>query len=136
MICVHECQWATSSNPCQMWIIGSNSRVGAHIRNWHRGQNHIDTKSTAECLWGGCSKTMLKGSINRHIVTAHLEEAFRCQRCDRELPRKDVYNQHIEDSESCRGAGAAMVYGTPCVVIDASLALRRGGATRYAVNRV
>ena len=64
MITVHECQWAMSDDPCGMWIIGSRSRVGAHIREWHARQGYTDTTST--CLWEKCAKTMHKGSINRH----------------------------------------------------------------------
>ena len=116
MISVHECRWATSSNPCGMWIIGSRSRVGDHIRKWHTGQRHAN--STAKCMWDGCAKAMLKDSINRHLVTVHLGEGFHCRGCDQEFPRKDVYNQHAEDSEVCRDAGAAMVYGTASRMID------------------
>ena len=61
---------------------------------------------------------MLKDSINRHVVTVHLGEGFHCRGCDQEFPRKDVYNQHAEDSEVCRDAGAAMVYGTASRMID------------------
>ncbi|KAF8418250.1 hypothetical protein L210DRAFT_408442 [Boletus edulis BED1] len=129
-ISVHECLWATSGGPCGMWIIGSRPRVGAHIRKWHPVQNH--TKSTAECLWYGCAKTMLKDSINRHVVTSHFKEAFHCQGCDEEFSRQDVYNQHVEDSEMCKGTGAAIVYGTERRVIDAHQALHQGGAIRYA----
>ena len=115
MISVHECRWAAPSNPCGMWIICSKSRVGAHIRKWHPSQN-----ATTECLWDGCtrSKAMRKDSINRHVVTVHLGEGFRCQGCDQEFPRKDVYNLHADNRQACRDAGVAMVYGTECKVID------------------
>ena len=132
MINVHECRWARSSNPCGMWIIGSRPHVGAHIRKWHTSQRHANT--TTECLWDGCrcTRAMRKDSINRHVVTVHLGEGFHCQGCDQGFPRKDVYKQHVEDSEACRGAGAAMVYGTKPSVIDTRQALHRGGAIRYA----
>jgi len=125
MVSVHECQWSMSSNPCGMWIIGSRSRVGAHIRRWHAKHAH----TTPKCLWEGCAKTMLKDSINRHVVTIHLGEGFHCQGCNQEFPRKDVYNQHVEDSEACRGAVAVMVYGADSKrkVIDTRHALHRGG---------
>ncbi|KAF8546469.1 hypothetical protein OG21DRAFT_1119542 [Imleria badia] len=129
VINVYECQWAVSSNPCGMWIIPSRSRVGTHIRKWHTKQKHA--KNAAECLWDGCAEMMLKDSINRHLVTIHFGEAFHCQGCDREFPRKDVYNKHVEDGEVCRGAGVAMVYGTEHRVIDTRQALHRG-TIRYA----
>lgn len=74
---------------------------------------------------------MTKGSMNRHVVTVHLGEGFHCKGCDQEFPRKDVYNQHINDNEECKGAGAVMVYGTERRVIDARQALQGGGITRY-----
>ena len=74
---------------------------------------------------------MRKDSINCHVVTVHLGEGFHCEGCDQEFPRKDVYNQHVEDNEACRGAGSAMVYGTAPRVIDTRQALHRG-AIRYA----
>ena len=122
MINVHECRWALSSNPCGMWIIGSRPHVGAHIRKWHTSQRHANT--TTECLWDGCQcARMRKDSINRHVVTVHLGEGFHCQGCDQEFPRKDVYNQHVEDNQACRAAGAAMVYGTEPMMIDTRQAL-------------
>ncbi|KAI9574211.1 hypothetical protein HD554DRAFT_2045351 [Boletus coccyginus] len=130
IISIYKCQWSMSGDPCGMWIIGSRSRVGAHIRRWHAGRRHADT--TSKCLWEGCAKTMLKDSINRHIVTVHLGEGFHCQGCDQEFSRKDVYNQHVEDCEACRGAVATMVYSVECKVIDTRQALHRGGAIRYA----
>jgi len=130
MISVHECQWSMSSDPCGMWIIGSRSRVGAHIRGWHASRRHADT--TPKCLWKGCAKTMLKDSINRHVVTVHLGERFHCQGCDHEFPRKDVYNKHAEDGEACKGAVAAMVCRVERKVIDTRHALDRGGPIRYA----
>ncbi|KAI9568854.1 hypothetical protein HD554DRAFT_2096257, partial [Boletus coccyginus] len=97
---------------------------------WHARQRHADT--APKCLWEGCARGMLKDSINRHVVTVHLGEGFRCQSCDQEFSRKDVYNQHVEDGEACRDAVAAMVYGTERRVIDTRQALHRGGKVRYA----
>ncbi|KAF8550016.1 hypothetical protein OG21DRAFT_519301 [Imleria badia] len=129
MISVHECQWAASGNPCGMWIIPSRPSVGNHIRKWHTRQRHAN--STVKCLWYGCDEAMHKDSINRHVVTVHFGEAFHCQGCDQEFPRKDVYNQHVEDGEACKVAGATMVYGTEHRAIDKRQALHRGGTVRY-----
>ncbi|KAF8546115.1 hypothetical protein OG21DRAFT_1586552 [Imleria badia] len=89
MISVYECQWAASGNPCGMWIIPSRRSVGNHIRATKR-----------------CTKTR----FNCHVMTVHFGEAFHCQGCDQEFPRKDVYNQHVEVGETCRVAGAAMIW--------------------------
>lgn len=75
---------------------------------------------------------MLKDSISRHVVTVHLGEGFHCQGCHKEFSRKDVYGQHVQKVELCRGAGATMVYGTECRVIDKRKALQQGGTVRYA----
>ena len=132
MISVHECQWARSSDPCGMWIIGSRPRVSAHIRKWHT-QSQAGSRSM--CLWDGCttSKAMLKDSINRHIVTVHLDEGFHCQGCEQVFSRKDVYDQHVESGELCHDAGATLVYGTERREIDTRRVLQRGGHTiRYS----
>ncbi|KAH0829002.1 hypothetical protein J3R83DRAFT_2453 [Lanmaoa asiatica] len=130
MTSVHECRWARSSSPCGMWIIGSRARVGAHVRRWHR-PTHASSK--ARCLWDGCTaKAMLKDSINCHVMTVYLGEGFHCQECDQKFLRKDVYDQHIQKGGLCRDAGAAMVYGTACRVIDARKALQQGGEVCYA----
>ena len=134
LISVHECHLAKSSNLCGMWIVGSRSRVGAHIRKWH-SQSNADSTVKCQCQWDGCttSKAMLKDSINRHVVTVHLGEGFHCQGCNEEFSRKDVYDKHVANAEVCRNAGAAIVYDTGHMVIDTRQALQRGGgAVRYA----
>ena len=55
-ISVHKCRWDASNGPCGMWIMGSRSHVGAHIRTWHSRRRQVN--STAECLWEGCTQTM------------------------------------------------------------------------------
>ena len=76
---------------------------------------------------------MLRDSINRHVVTVHFGEGFRCQGCEREFSRKDVYDKHVASGGVCGGVGAAIVYGTERRVIDTRQALQRGGdAIRYA----
>ncbi|KAI9573221.1 hypothetical protein HD554DRAFT_2059897 [Boletus coccyginus] len=131
IISVYECHWDKSSSPCGLWIVGSRSRVGAHIRKWHT-QSYAG--SMVKCLWEGCTsrKSMLKYSINRHVATVHIEEGFRCQGCNQEFSRKDMYDKHVQKSEVCRDAGAMMVYGTERRVIDTSQVLWRGGAVRDA----
>ncbi|KAG8220496.1 hypothetical protein J3R82DRAFT_3194 [Butyriboletus roseoflavus] len=131
MINVHECQWAKSTNPCGMWIIGSRARIGAHVRKWH-ARTYVASAGT-QCLWEGCTAdVMLKDSINRHVVTVHLGERFSCWGCNQKFSRKDVYDQHVQKGEACRDAGAAVVYGTACRMIDTHMALQQGGAVRYA----
>ena len=132
MISVHECHWARSSDPCGMWIMGARSRVSAHIRKWHPRK---DVDSRVKCLWDGCtsSKAMLQDSINRHVVTVHLDEGFHCQGCDEVFSRKDVYRQHVASGEVCEYAGVAIVYGTERRQIDTRQALQQGGhAVRHS----
>ncbi|KAG9311442.1 hypothetical protein JVU11DRAFT_8555 [Chiua virens] len=131
LIVVHECLWAKDGNPCDMWIVGSRSGVGAHVRKWH-GYTHTEGRATLACMWDGCEKKMTQGSINRHVVTAHLEERFHCQGCEQTFSRKDVYKQHVEKEEVCKGLGAKMVYGTERRVIDVHEALQQEGALRYS----
>ena len=132
MISIHECQWAISSNPCGMWIVGSKSHISAHIRKWH-DQGH--TNRTARCLWDGCTttKAMLRDSLNRHILTVHIGEGFHCHECNQTFSRKNVYDSHLEIGEACRDSGIAIVYGTERRVIDTRRALERAGdVVRYA----
>ncbi|KAI9573243.1 hypothetical protein HD554DRAFT_1158466 [Boletus coccyginus] len=140
MIRVHKCWWAKSGDPCEMWIVGSRTHVGAHIQKWHR-QEHADTSSAVrcKCLWSGCttSKAMRNDSINRHIVSVHLGEGFHCQGCDKEFSRGDVYDKHVQngDLEVCRDVGAVIVYGAEHRVIDARQAFQQTGvAVRYAAE--
>ncbi|KAF8549734.1 hypothetical protein OG21DRAFT_557995 [Imleria badia] len=131
MISVHECQWDMTSNPCGMWIVCDRSRVGAHIRKWHTGEWNASRK-IAKCLWGGCTATMHTDSINRHVLSVHLGEAFHCQGCDKEFARKDTYIQHVKRDDVCRHTGPVKVYGTKRRVIDTRNAVRQGVAIRYA----
>ncbi|KAN0081631.1 hypothetical protein V8E55_009255 [Tylopilus felleus] len=131
MISVHECQWAISTNPCGMWIIGTRSHVSAHVRKWHSPRH---TAKTAGCLWGGCTtrKAMLRDSLNRHILTVHLREGFHCHGCNQTFSRKDVYDTHVGSDEVCKHAGVAIVYSTERRMIDTRRALQRAGdAVRY-----
>ncbi|KAI9573250.1 hypothetical protein HD554DRAFT_1161528 [Boletus coccyginus] len=135
MISVHECRWDQSSNSCGMWIIGSKPHVSAHILKWHQ-QEHADSTVKRRCLWDGCttSKEMRKDSVSRHIISVHLEEEFHCQGCNKEFPRRDVYDKHVQNNEVCRDAGAAIVYGAEHEAINARQALQqREAPVRYAL---
>ncbi|KAF9232219.1 hypothetical protein BU15DRAFT_81483 [Melanogaster broomeanus] len=114
-----------------MWVIGTKGFIASHIQKWHT-KSREDRKST-KCQWDGCDAgVMLKDSIGRHIVNIHLGELLFCNECGKESPRKDVYEQHLERSEGCRAAGAAVTYLTEIKMIDAHEALKRRGAVRHA----
>ncbi|KAF9222368.1 hypothetical protein BS17DRAFT_185176 [Gyrodon lividus] len=131
LISVHECQWSKSNNPCGMWIIGTKAFVGSHIRKWHNSRRK--DRHATRCQWHDCdTRGMLKDSINRHVVTVHLGEVFFCKGCGEESPRQDVYEQHVEHNEGCRGAGTVVTYQTEMKMISAHEALKRGGAVRDA----
>ncbi|KAG1799774.1 uncharacterized protein HD556DRAFT_1305310 [Suillus plorans] len=53
-------------NLCGLYVEGTTSAMSAHLRR--HGIAGPDNISTI-CTWGGCSKTLKKGSMIRHLLT-------------------------------------------------------------------
>ncbi|KAG2079210.1 hypothetical protein BDR04DRAFT_27342 [Suillus decipiens] len=92
---------------CGMHVEGTASAISAHLRSHDTtGPNSISTI----CTWGGCSKTLKKGSLTRHLLT-HLGIKARCSVCGVVKCRRDLVRAHIKSSELCHSATADNVDG-------------------------
>jgi hypothetical protein len=112
---VYECElWGA---PCGMCLEGTTSAVSAHLRR--HGIAGPDS-AIITCTWGGCYKTLKKGSMARHIRT-HLGIKMRCSACGVVRCRHDLLRAHINSSGPCHFATANDVPGPEgCVVVPTS----------------
>lgn len=92
---------------CGMFVEGTTWAIAAHLRG--HGITGPDTASTS-CTWGGCSKTLKRGCMTRHILT-HLGVKVRCSVCGVVKCRHDLLRAHIKSSEQCRFAFVDIVHG-------------------------
>src|SRR5882757_4706024 len=104
-VVVYECK--LQGVPCGLCVEGTTSAVSAHLRR-HGITGPEDASTT--CTWGGCSKTLKRGSMTRHILT-HLGVKVRCPVCGAVKSRYDIFRAHIKFSEPCHLASAEMVDG-------------------------
>ncbi|KAG2342468.1 hypothetical protein BDR05DRAFT_964071 [Suillus weaverae] len=92
---------------CGLYVEGTTRAVSAHLRR--HGITGPDSTSII-CTWGGCSKTLKKGSMARHLLT-HLGVKVRCSACGVVKCRHDLLRAHIKSSEPCQSAVADNVHG-------------------------
>ncbi|KAG1756102.1 hypothetical protein EDB19DRAFT_451960 [Suillus lakei] len=104
-VVVYECK--LQGEPCGMSMEGTTGAVSTHLRG--HGITGPDSAITT-CTWGGCYKTLKKGSMARHILT-HLSVKVRCSVCGVVKCRHDLLRAHIKSSESCNLAIADNVHG-------------------------
>jgi len=102
---VYECK---AAGPCGLYLEGTQSAISAHLRR--HGITASPDHNTIDCPWGGCSKTMKKDSLTRHILT-HIGVRARCSMCGLVRSRSDVIRAHIASSESCKFAFSEVVHG-------------------------
>ncbi|KAG1863761.1 hypothetical protein F4604DRAFT_1683618 [Suillus subluteus] len=108
---VYEC--GLQGTPCGMCLEGTTSAVSAHLRR--HGVTGPDSAVTI-CTWGGCYKTLKKGSMTRHIL-AHLGVKACCSICGVVKCRYDLLRAHINSSETCHFAIADNVPGPEGYVV-------------------
>ncbi|KAG2354895.1 hypothetical protein BDR07DRAFT_583565 [Suillus spraguei] len=102
---LYKCQ--LQGIPCGLHVEGTTSAVSAHLRR--HGITGPDSTSTI-CTWSGCSKTLKKGSMTRHLLT-HLGVKVRCSACGVVMCRHDLLRAHIKSAEPCHSAIADTVRG-------------------------
>src|SRR6267154_1549616 len=88
-VVVYECK--LQGVPCGLCVEGTTSAVSAHLRR--HGITGPENASTT-CTWGGCSKTLKRGSMTRHILT-HLSVKARCSVCGVKKCRYDLVRAQI-----------------------------------------
>jgi hypothetical protein len=104
-VVLYRCQ--LQGIPCGLHIEGTTCAASAHLRR----HGIIGPDSTRIiCTWGGCSKTLKKGSMPRHLLT-HLGVKARCSACEVVMSRHDLIRKHIRSSEPCHSAIANTVHG-------------------------
>ncbi|KAG1861706.1 hypothetical protein F4604DRAFT_1787925, partial [Suillus subluteus] len=113
---VYECK--LEGVPCGMFVEGTTNAVSAHLRR--HGINSPDS-ARISCPWGGCSKTLKRGGLTRHILT-HLGVKVRCSICEVVRCRPTSFVR-ISDTQSCAISHLSKLSMDPMVVC---LSLRVG----------
>ena len=95
---VYTCQCVTDGSPCNAAVGGSVPAVRDHLKRDHAFRS-VGKKGVV-CPWVGCSRTLQRESIPRHIVTCHFRVRVLCIECGLTLSRRDVQSSH---AKACRG---------------------------------
>lgn len=99
-VVLYKCR--LQGNLCGLYVEGTTSAMSAHLRR--HGITGPDNISTI-CTWDGCSKTLKKGSMIRHLLT-HLGVKVCCSACGVVKCRHDLLRAHIKSSEPCHSQAA------------------------------
>lgn len=94
-----QCQWTTRGTQCGALIAGDRRSVTSHLRDRHGDFSSDGT--TIPCGWVGCTASMQRRNIPRHILACHLEVKVPCPRCGMYLSRADANRKH---QQACPGA--------------------------------
>lgn len=96
------CEWMDEHGLCNMQVSGDRVSMSQHLSRSHDVVG--DEKSQRTCLWRGCTETMNKGSLARHVVSRHLRAGASCGFCSKVYSRLDVVRRHIR---KCKVANAS-----------------------------
>lgn len=100
------CEWTDEHGTCNMVVFGDRVWMSHHLSRRHNVVGH--EKSQRACLWRGCTDTMNKGSLARHVVSRHLRAGASCGFCSKVYSRADVARRH---TKKCKVANGASVQG-------------------------
>ncbi|KAH0825717.1 hypothetical protein J3R83DRAFT_9961 [Lanmaoa asiatica] len=98
------CEWTDEHGTCNMDILGDRVWMSHHLSRYHNVVGN--EKSQRACLWRGCTDTMNKGSLARHVVSRHLRAGASCGFCSKVYSRADVARRH---TKKCRVANGVSV---------------------------
>jgi hypothetical protein len=98
------CEWADERGTCNMVVLGDRVWMSHHLSRRHNVVGH--EKSQRTCLWRGCTHTMNKGSLARHVVSRHLRAGASCGFCSKVYSRADVARRHTKKCKVANGASA------------------------------
>ena len=98
------CEWTDEHGTCNMVVFGDRVCMSHHLSRRHNVVGH--EKSQRACLWRGCTDTMNKGSLARHIVSRHLRAGASCGFCSKVYSRADVARRHTKKCKVANGASA------------------------------
>ncbi|KAF8551504.1 hypothetical protein OG21DRAFT_268390 [Imleria badia] len=89
---VYTCQCVTDGSLCNAAVGGSARAVRDHLRVDHALR--CVGKDRVVCPWAGCSRTLQRESIPRHILSCHFRAGVLCVECGLTLSRSDVRYSH------------------------------------------
>ncbi|KAG8213521.1 hypothetical protein J3R82DRAFT_10153 [Butyriboletus roseoflavus] len=98
------CEWTDEHGTCNMDILGDRVWMSHHLSRHHNVVGHEKTQRT--CLWRGCTDTMNKGSLARHVVSRHLRAGASCGFCSKVYSRADVARRHTKKCKVANGGSA------------------------------
>ena len=96
------CEWTDEHGTCNMDILGDRVWMSHHLSRYHNVVGH--ERSQRACLWRGCTETMNKGSLARHVVSRHLRAGASCGFCSKVYSRADVARRHAKKCKVAKGA--------------------------------
>ncbi|KAN0090661.1 hypothetical protein V8E55_004227 [Tylopilus felleus] len=100
--CIFVCEWTDEHGTCNMDVIGERVWMSHHLSRRHNVVGH--EKAQRACLWRGCTDTMNKGSLARHVVSRHLRAGASCGFCSKVYSRADVARRHTRKCKVANGA--------------------------------
>jgi len=84
-----------------MDVVGDRVWMSHHLSREHNVVGH--EKAPRACLWRGCTDTMNKGSLARHVVSRHLRAGASCEFCSKVYSRADVARRHTKKCKVANG---------------------------------
>lgn len=95
------CEWTDEHGTCNMDVLGDRVWMSHHLSRHHNVVGHEKTQRA--CLWRGCTDTMNKGSLARHVVSRHLRAGASCGFCSKVYSRADVARRHTKKCKVANG---------------------------------
>ena len=100
-VCTFLCEWTDKHGRCNVPVFGDRVWMSHHLSRYHNVTGH--EKSQRACLWQGCTETMNKGSLARHVVSRHLRAGASCGFCSKVYSRADVARRHTKKCKVANG---------------------------------
>lgn len=86
-----RCLWISRETQCSAPIAGDRRSVTSHLRHNH---NFVCDGQIIACAWAGCTASMQRRNIPRHIIACHLPIKVTCSQCGLPLSRADARQKH------------------------------------------
>ncbi|KAG9309916.1 hypothetical protein JVU11DRAFT_9948 [Chiua virens] len=90
---VYQCQWSDGSRSCGAVVAHNRNAINHHLQTEHAIRVKAD-RTSQNCRWGKCRKSMRRESLPRHILAVHMKEKVLCTDCDSRFARTDSLQRH------------------------------------------